>query len=109
MQFNFFPLTIYMYTYPIAIGILMRIPKLLMEIKYKIPWKFDWIRLVAIAIPTFFIILLSILPHIDTDINMPFPEFWFNLFAYGSPFVQQVAGIVLGYTILDVLKENQNQ
>ena len=108
-QFNFLPIAIYMYIFPIIIGFLLRIPKLIIEINSNIPWKFDWIRLLAVAIPTILIIFLSIFPHIFPDLEMPFPEFWFNLFAYGSPFVQQVAGIVLGYTILDVLKENQNQ
>jgi len=84
--------------FPFAVGILLRFPLLILEIKEKRKWTFDWQKFTAIAFPTLFIITVFILAHsgIQTSVNF--------ILIGGANFIS-IAGIVLGYTLLDCLKE----
>ncbi|AVR00170.1 hypothetical protein OBCHQ24_14500 [Oceanobacillus iheyensis] len=76
-------------------------PKLFIEIKQNKPWKFDWIKFVAIAIPTLFVIAMAILPFTVAAGIMKISLIIMD----GTPIIQTIAGIVLGYSLLDCLKE----
>ncbi|MCG3419413.1 hypothetical protein [Oceanobacillus jordanicus] len=101
MNFDIMPIVLYGIIFPIVIGVLLRLPKLFIEIKQNKPWRFDWIRFVAIAIPTLFLIAMAILPYTAAAGIMKIPL----IIMEGTPTIQVVAGIVLGYTLLDCLKE----
>lgn len=97
-NFNYRPIVIISIAFPIVVGMLLRLPLLILEIKEKRQWIFDWQKFIAIAIPTLFIIIMFILSYsgIQTFINF--------ILIGGANFIS-IAGIVLGYTLLDCLKE----
>lgn len=101
MTYILLPSVMFATLLPIVIGLLLRLPKLLTEIKEKRPWTFDWIKLCAIGLPALYIISMSILPFttIGSDIRIP------EVIIIGTPIIQMVTGIVFGYTLLDVLKK----
>lgn len=77
--------------YPIVIGILIKLPNFIVEMKQdkKMKWRFDWIKFIAIALPYLFIMyVLSVQNTI------------------GSPELQVIAGVLLGYMLLDSFKNN---
>lgn len=98
MEFKYYPVIIFAVVFPFIIGLLLRLPKLLIEIKENRPWIFDWQKLSGIALPSLFIIVVFISTYssIISFINF--------ILIDGALFVT-VAGIVLGYTLLDSLKE----
>lgn len=96
------PVILFGILFPIVIGLLMRLPKLIIEIKQHKRWTFDWIKIIAIALPAFCIIsmwLLPLLPLVEDFYRIP------NIILIGSPTIQIIAGIVFGYTLLDSLKK----
>ncbi|MGP4064249.1 hypothetical protein ACTWPF_04950 [Oceanobacillus sp. M65] len=101
MNYDLMPVVLYGIIFPIVIGVLLRLPKLFIEIKQNKPWKFDWIKFVAIAIPTLFVIAMAILPFTAAAGIMKISLIIMD----GTPIIQTIAGIVLGYSLLDCLKE----
>lgn len=97
-EFNYTPLAIYAVIFPLVVGVLLRLPKLIVEIKEQRKWHFDGVKFLAIALPTLSIITLFILHHSGARTTINF------FFTGGSTFVI-IAGIVLGYTFVDCLKE----
>ncbi len=58
--FNPYPLAIFSTLYPIFIGILIGMPKLLNELKKEGIWKWDWIKSIAIGLPTAYVSLFLV-------------------------------------------------
>lgn len=99
MNFELLPILIYTAIFPIVIGLLLRVPRLVIEIKENRRWTFDWIGFAAIAVPCLYILTMSILPYF---VHMPIPKI---ILVGGSPMITTVAGIVFGYVLLDSLKK----
>ncbi|MGD7054371.1 hypothetical protein [Sutcliffiella horikoshii] len=99
MNYNFWPQVIFAALFPILIGILLRLPKLIKEIQQKKSWSVNWMKLLAVGLPTLYVALVPLLSLT-------------SLFRY-IPFVMDIihldlatlAGVVFGYVLLDSLKE----
>ncbi|MEI4770918.1 hypothetical protein WAX74_14945 [Psychrobacillus sp. FJAT-51614] len=61
ITFNLMPYIIFASIFPVFIGLLLRLPKLIVEIKDKKQWSFDWIKLFTIGIPSLYIAMIPIL------------------------------------------------
>jgi hypothetical protein len=98
--YDLMPVLLFATIYPIGIGLLLRLPKLIIEIKEKKQWTFDWIKVVSIGVPALYIASAPILA--TTGINFLFVK---GLMLMGSFTLITVAGIVFGYVLLDSLKK----
>ncbi|MEC5423499.1 hypothetical protein QGM71_08315 [Virgibacillus sp. C22-A2] len=102
MEFQLLPVVRFAIIFPVLIGLVLRLPKLIMEIKEKRLWTFDWVRFVAIALPSLIIILMAYLPFTSFGGNLvPLSQ----IMLIGGPTITTVAGIVFGYVLLDCLKK----
>ena len=103
--FNIIPIIIFDTIFPIFIGFFLRLPKLIIEIKEKKQWSFDWIKFAAIGIPTLYIAIIPILVIYFGS------EFIFarRLYMIGDTSFGSTAGIVFGYVLLDSLKKTNPQ
>jgi len=100
--FEIMPVILFTTLFPIVIGLFLRLPTLIIEMKQNRPWTFDWIKFIAIGLPALVIISMFILPF------TPFGEGVIKVSGIlwsASPNVQIIAGIVLGYIFLDSLKK----
>lgn len=105
-QFDDKLLFVYSTAFPIIIGMLLKLPLLVKDIKQQKQWTFDWPKFIAIGIPTFSIVSSPAWIYIiwtytslgDYSILMNV----LNVVTY-TPFAT-VAGVVFGYCLLDVLK-----
>lgn len=97
-SFNYIPVIIYTLVFPVIMGILLRLPKLITEIKENKKWTLDWKKFTAIALPTISIFVIYTFLQIYI-LSVPAPRIL--LFNPGIT----IAGIVLGYTFLDSLKK----
>lgn len=100
--YDLFPVVLYATIFPIFIGLFLRLPKLILEIKHKKKWTFDWIKFSAIALPCLYIITITILAYSPLGggfIKVP------KIILIGSPTIQMIVGIVFGYALLDSLKK----
>ncbi|MDN7246903.1 hypothetical protein QWY16_09775 [Planococcus shenhongbingii] len=91
-------LRVFIALFPVALGLLLRTPKFLLEAKENKSRKFDWPIFAAIGLPSLFLVLMSFLPF------MPFIIGWIaipEIILIGGTTVPTVAGLVFGYVLLD--------
>lgn len=100
--FDFKPYITFASIFSIFIGMLLRLPKLIIEIRDKKKWSFDWIKVIVIGIPSLYTAMIPLLA-----------------FSYGMNFLfsnavmllrditfTSIAGVIFGYVLLDSLKSN---
>lgn len=98
---------VYSIAFPIIMGMLLKLPLLVKDIRRQKKWTFDWAKFLAIGVPTFFIgsspawiyTVWIYTPLVDYSAYMNL----LNIVTY-TPFAT-VAGVVFGYCLLDVLKK----
>lgn len=104
-KFDLRPMVFYSYGFYFVIGLLLRLPQLIIEIIEGRAWTFDWVKFIAIGllpllISIYYILLLFLpwdfLPSLSQAIFL------------GSPVIQIVSNIVVGYVFLDCLKKPSN-
>ncbi|WP_228552358.1 hypothetical protein [Gracilibacillus salitolerans] len=100
--FEMIPYLIFVTIFPILIGMLLRLPKLIIEVKDKKRWTFDWLKLVAIGIPALYIALLPVMPFTLAGTRLLFAK---EVMLTDNTTLITTAGIVFGYVLLDILKK----
>lgn len=103
-NFELFPVVLFATIFPVVIGLLLRLPKFMIEIKQNKRLLFDWVKFIAIALPTLYILAMSILPYSTLGEDIKIPE----IVITGSPTIQTIAGVVFGYILLDSLRHNDS-
>ena len=102
MSQTFNPLyhTIFITIFPVIIGIFLALLSFIDEFKKQGTWKFDWIKFLAIGLPTFYATIFPLLyysflgPYISKFLNIV------QLYMGSTMMVQTVGGIVFGHLIL---------
>ena len=102
--FDLKPYIIFSSIFPIFIGMLLRLPKLIIEIKNKQKWSFDWIKFITIGIPSLYIALIPPLAFSYGTILL-FSKAFMLL---GASTFTSIAGVIFGYVLLDSLKSNNS-
>jgi|GEM_PF-1577463 len=103
------PLWIYIAIFPIIIGLLLRTPKFMLERKESRIGGFDWSKFLAVGVPTFIVLVLSILPLLPIE-NLIFSDevyIQIDMLLFSSTTAQTIAGLVFGYTLLDSFKSEE--
>lgn len=101
--FNLFPLQVYIALFPVAIGLLLRTPKFVLQFKNGGSWSFDWILFTAVGLPALYLVLMAFLPFSSLgEGRLPIPA----LLIIGGTTVSTVAGLVFGYSVLASFKES---
>ncbi|MCZ8534302.1 hypothetical protein [Psychrobacillus psychrodurans] len=86
--------------FSIFIGMLLRLPKLILEIRDKQRWSFDWIKVIVIGIPSLYIAMIPLFALVY-GMNL-----WFSnvVMLLGDITFTTIAGVIFGYVLLDSLK-----
>lgn len=86
--------------FSIVIGMLLRLPKLILEIRDKQRWSFDWMKIIVIGIPSLYIAMIPLFA-IVYGMNL-----WFSnvVMLLGDITFTTIAGVIFGYVLLDSLK-----
>src|SRR5690625_798770 len=98
IEFRMLPVVLFTVIFPIVLGVLLRLPQLIIEIKENKKWIFDLPKFMAIGLPT----LLILLYYIISGLGMVVAGH-FILISVST--IATVAGIIFGYSLLDCLKE----
>lgn len=99
ITFNVKPYIIYVTIFPICMGVLLRLPKLIVEIKDKKKWSLDWMKLIIIGMPTLYIAMIPFLGIVFGK-KLLFTEAFMLL---GDMTLISIAGVIFGYVLLDSL------
>ncbi len=100
MNYNFWPQVIFAVLFPILIGILLRLPRLIKEIQEEKAWSVNWMKLLAVGLSTLYVSLVPVLSLTGLFRYMPFAMDIIHLD------LATLAGVVFGYVLLDSLKED---
>lgn len=93
---------LFSFLFPIIIGIMFRLPKFINEIKQNKQWMFDWIKFIAIGLPSLCILLINTLKiYIPENMIEFIPQ---TIFLTDST-IPLIAGGVFGYVLIDSLKK----
>lgn len=86
--------------FPIFVGILLRLPKYLQEKKGKKKWHIDWLKLIVIALPALYFLLLPYLSYSSFGEKLLFTK---QILLLGDTTIMFtiIAGIVFGYALTD--------
>lgn len=104
VTFNAEPLFIFSTIFPIVVGLLFRLPKLILEIKDKKRWCFDWMKMIVIGVPSLYIAMVPILSfYFSPSVIIPLIDMFLGHASFTS-----IAGIVFGYALLDSLKNEHS-
>lgn len=93
ITFNVKPYIIYVTIFPICMGVLLRLPKLIVEIKDKKKWSLDWMKLLIIGIPALYIAMIPFLGIVFGK-KLLFTEAFMLL---GDMTLISIAGVIFGY------------
>lgn len=85
--------------FSIVIGMLLRLPKLILEIRDKQRWSFDWMKVIVIGIPSLYIAMIPLFALVY-GMNL-----WFSkvVMLLGDITFTTIAGVIFGYVLLDSL------
>lgn len=89
--------------FPIGIGILLRLPKFIIEMKENRQWTFDWAKFLGIGLPSFGVLFMCVFLFTPAGKNIPpyVPEIMYS----GNSTIQTIAGVVFGFILLDSVKK----
>ncbi|PID21617.1 hypothetical protein CSV61_07895 [Sporosarcina sp. P3] len=89
--------------FSIGIGMLLKLPNLLIEMKENKQWTFDWATFIGIGLPSLAVCSMGVLLFTPVGESMfPFvPEI---IYPGNSP-IQTIAGVVFGFILLDSVKK----
>ncbi|KMJ57246.1 hypothetical protein AB685_17760 [Bacillus sp. LL01] len=99
-NYNFIPAVIFKTLFTVLIGILLRLPRLIKEIKQEKAWSVNWIKLLTVGLPTFYVALVPILSLTILGRYIPFMMDIIHLD------LSTIAALIFGYVLLDSLKED---
>ncbi|AQQ53106.1 hypothetical protein [Planococcus lenghuensis] len=98
--YHLIPVVQFMSVFPIVIGVFLRLPTFVLQVRAGTPWAVDWLKLVVIALPAGYIALLPIL-YFATETVLPLATIVMTM---ESQTLTITAGIIFGYVLLDSLK-----
>lgn len=102
--FDIKPFIIFTSIFSIFMGMLLRLPKLIIEIKDKKRWSIDWVKVLVIGIPSIYIALIRLLAIVYGKNLLFFNE----VMLLGDFTFTYIAGVIFGYVLLDSLKSNDS-
>ncbi|MEA3318537.1 MAG: hypothetical protein U9Q88_00825 [Bacillota bacterium] len=100
MNYSFWPPVIFGTLFSILIGMLLRLPKLIKEIKKEKSWSVNWMKLLVVGLPTLYVSFIPVLSLSNLIMYIPFVLEIIHLE------ISTLAGVVFGYVLLDSLKED---
>lgn len=96
------PFIVFSVFFSIFVGIIIRIPRLMSDIKNKKRLRVDWFVLTTIGIPSLYIAISPLLLFFKVPLIIQ--TFTINIISSGFT-ITTIAGVIFGYIILDCLEE----
>ncbi|WP_162287800.1 hypothetical protein [Indiicoccus explosivorum] len=90
--------------FPVVIGILLRLPTFLLEVKEKKITSFDWSKFIAVGVPAFVLLVMLFLPFLPPLGGSAIVR---TIAAFSVSTVPTITGIVFGYVLLDSFRTKE--
>ncbi|SDO49509.1 hypothetical protein [Alkalicoccus daliensis] len=90
------PRTLFVILFPLFIGILLRIPRLLQEKRADRRWKVQWAKILFIVIPAAYVPAALLFAFLPFEFTLPFTFSFIRLFETNIP---SLISLICGYTL----------
>lgn len=100
VAFNFLPAALFSVIFPVVMGVLLRLPQFIIELRRNKKWTFDWPKFLAVGLPTSLILILYIIYYLGIAPVLN------TMFTSGST-LPTIAGIIFGYIVVDSLIKHE--
>ncbi|WP_102027685.1 hypothetical protein [Salirhabdus sp. Marseille-P4669] len=107
ITFDMRPFLFFTCFFPVFVGILLKLPSLIRELKAGGKWHYDWVKALTIGLPAFYVTILPILTYL-TSFGMKLPLAKEIMTMVSTESVITISGLVLGYLLLDCLKGKES-
>lgn len=104
-SYNSYPHILFISFYPIAMGILLALPRFVRKLGEDGAWALDWVVLIAVGLPTLFVAVAPALYF--SPASKYLPAVMALLFQY-SLTPQIICGVISGYIMLSVFGKKDN-
>lgn len=101
-----YPHLVFLAIFPIVIGIILAIPKIIRKAKEQGNWHFDWVMFIAIGTPTLYVAISPALYF--SPIGIYLPRIGTVTFTYSAT-PQIICGVIFGYLILSVFDKRNTK
>jgi hypothetical protein len=99
--FELQPYIAFMSVFPIIMGVILGLPKLILVANEKNEWTFDWIKALVVGLPTLYVTILPIIAfNTSFGANLPFVS---KVLTLGHTMIVTTTGIIFGYVLIDSL------
>lgn len=99
---HFFLYLIYTSLFPVIVGIILGFPEYIAMYKQSGKWKIDILKLISFGLPTLYVTLMPALYYLPYGTYLPFGFLILQDLSF-----QKIAGIILGYLLIRVIKKEQ--
>ncbi|HSI65786.1 MAG TPA: hypothetical protein VK947_00085 [Planococcus sp. (in: firmicutes)] len=100
--FEIFPIYLFNGLFPVFVGLLMGMPKFILQLRRDAPWMFDWIVFIAVCLPALLLVSMTLIPF------TPLSGEWLIRFSFlftGQTTIPTIAGVVFGYALMSCFKK----
>lgn len=101
------PYLVFSALFPIFVGMIIRLPRLMTDILNKKKWSVNWGKLLGIGIPLAYTSLSPILFFINVPSKLA--NQWNHQIFSLNLSMTSIAGVIFGYILLDCLMQNKNE
>jgi len=89
--------------FPIFIGMLLRLPRLIQEVKEGKQWTVNWVKLIVMGLPTFYIIITQLFFFTSFGHYLPFSSEIIQFLMNSN--IATIISLIFGYVLLDSFKK----
>jgi hypothetical protein len=106
VTFKSMPLLVYSAFFPVIIGILLGIPGFVRTCRQPAAWSFDWVKFIAVGVPSLYGSLFIWLYFSPVGSNLPFAS---TVLGFGGSTFPAICGIVFGYILIGCFRKAERK
>ncbi|MFY0779276.1 hypothetical protein AB1K18_03025 [Peribacillus simplex] len=96
-------------SFPIFLGMVLAIPRILQSFSKKGHWKVNWLRLIILGLPFLYLSIIPILYFTGLFKGLPLSKFVFGYFGENeSTTLNAIIGVIAGYIIVTSLYKRED-
>ncbi|MCL6610963.1 MAG: hypothetical protein K6T66_05415 [Peptococcaceae bacterium] len=94
--YSYYPFLFFQQYFCFAVGVLLAVPKFIITLMKNGSWYFDWVKFIAVGVPTFIVSIFPILLYSPVGNYIP----QIGLVISYSVYPQIICAVILGYSLL---------
>lgn len=107
VNYDVLPPLMFLAIFPVIIGLLLRLPRFLLERKERREPGFDWLKFLAVGLPSLYVVLMTFLPFTSLGEGWLLIPTFMTTSGNSITTIATIAGLVFGYVLLDCFNKTR--